>query len=71
MGQQTEGNFIKKETLVQVFPVNFAKFIRTPFLQNTFSGCFCTLLVYLAKGFVEKAQGLPLLENYFLVYYSR
>ena len=25
----------KKETLAQVFPVNFAKFLRTPFLQNT------------------------------------
>ena len=28
-------NFIKKEDLVQVFPVNFEKFLRTPFLQNT------------------------------------
>ena len=28
-------NFIKKEALVQCFPVNFAKFLRTPFLQNT------------------------------------
>ena len=28
-------NFIKKETLAQVFPVNFVKFLRTPFLQNT------------------------------------
>ena len=27
-------NFIKIETLVQVFPVNSAKFLRTPFLQN-------------------------------------
>ena len=25
-------NFIKKETLVQVFHVNFTKFLRTPFL---------------------------------------
>ena len=24
-------NFVKKETLAQVFPVNFAKFLRTPF----------------------------------------
>ena len=23
------------------FPVNFAEFLRTPFLQNTSSGCFC------------------------------
>ena len=29
-------NFIKKETLTQVFfPVNFVKFLRTAFLQNT------------------------------------
>ena len=28
-------NFIKKETLALVFSVNFAKFLRTPFLQNT------------------------------------
>ena len=27
-------NFIKKETLVQVFPVNFAKFLRTPFFTE-------------------------------------
>ena len=29
-------NFIKKESLLQrCFPVDFAKFLRTPFLQNT------------------------------------
>ena len=28
-------NFIKKESLYRCFPVNFAKFLRTPFLQNT------------------------------------
>ena len=27
-----QGKFIKKETIAQVFPVNFAKFLRTPFL---------------------------------------
>ena len=27
-------NFIKKETLEQVFPVNLAKFLRTPFLKE-------------------------------------
>ena len=27
-------NFIKKETLTQVFPVNFAKFVRTPFFTE-------------------------------------
>ena len=29
-------DFIKKETLAQVFPVNFENFLRTPFLQNTY-----------------------------------
>ena len=28
-------NFTKKETLYRCFPVNFAKFQITPFLQNT------------------------------------
>ena len=28
-------SFIKKETLAQVFPVNFVKLSRTPFLRNT------------------------------------
>ena len=34
-------NFIKKETLVQVFPLNFVKFLRTPFLQTPLGDCFC------------------------------
>ena len=33
-------NFVRKETLAQVFPVNFAKFLKTPFLQNTSEDCF-------------------------------
>ena len=33
-------NFIKKETLTQVFSCEFCKILRTPFLQNTSSGCF-------------------------------
>ena len=28
-------NFIKEETLTQVFPVNFAKLLRARFIQNT------------------------------------
>ena len=38
-------NFIKKETLAQLFPVNFTKFLRTPFSQNTYG----RLLLYV-KG---------------------
>ena len=33
-------NFIKKETLAQVLPGNFANLFRTSFLQNTSGGCF-------------------------------
>ena len=34
-----EGN-LKKRIWHRCFPVNFAKFLRTPFLQNTSGGCF-------------------------------
>ena len=34
-------HFVKKETLSQVFPVNFVKFLRAPFLLNTSGGCLC------------------------------
>ena len=33
-------NSIKKRLQYSRFPVKFANFIRTPFLQNSFSGCF-------------------------------
>ena len=31
---------LKKKLWHRCFPVNFAKFLRTPFLQNTSGGCF-------------------------------
>ena len=31
---------LKKSLWHRCFPVNFAKFLRTPFLQNTSGGCF-------------------------------
>ena len=34
-------NFIKKRLQQRYFPVNFAKFLRTHFLENTSVGCFC------------------------------
>ena len=40
-------NFIKIEALAQVFPVNFAKFLRTPFLQNTSGRLLLTLGFFL------------------------
>ena len=32
--------FLKKRLWDRCFPVNFAKFLRTPFLQTTSGGCF-------------------------------
>ena len=42
---------IKKETLVQVFPVNFVKFLRTHFYRTTLGDWFWffKIQVYLAK----------------------
>ena len=34
-------NFVIKETLAQVFPVNFAKFLRTRFYRTPPDDCFC------------------------------
>ena len=33
-------SFLKKRLWHRWFPVNFAKFVKTPFLQNTVSGKF-------------------------------
>ena len=33
--------FCKTETLAQVFPVNFEKVLRAPFLEKTSGDCFC------------------------------
>ena len=38
--------FFNKVAGLRCFPVNFAKFLRTPFLQNTSGGCFCCLICY-------------------------
>ena len=35
---------LKKRPWHRYFPVNFSKFPRTPFLQNTSGGCFCSLV---------------------------
>ena len=32
---------VKKRTWHRCFSVNFAKFLKTPFLQNTSDDCFC------------------------------
>ena len=37
---------LKKRLWHRCFPVNFVKFLRTPFLQNTSSGCFSNFTLY-------------------------
>ena len=36
----------KKRLWHRCFPVNFTKFLRTPFLQNTTGGSFCQIFLY-------------------------
>ena len=52
-------NFIEKETLAQhrCFPVNFAKFVRTFFLQNTSGGCFWKTFSFYFKRFYFSGLG--------------
>ena len=38
------GNFIKKQTLAQVFSCEFSEILRTPFLQNTYWGLIHCIL---------------------------
>ena len=51
---------LKKSLWHRFFPVNFAKFLRTPFLQNTSGGCFW----YATKSVKEKANALNDLKKY-------
>ena len=45
-------NFIKKGTPTKVFPANFVKFSRTPFLQNT-SRRILLFIIYLIVSFCK------------------
>ena len=36
---------LKKRLWHRPFPVSFVKYLKTPFLQNTSDGCFCSLQV--------------------------
>ena len=44
-----------KETLAQVFPVNFAKFLRTLFLQNTSGRLLLLLQSPLSESFIQES----------------
>ena len=43
---------LKKRLWHKCFPVNFTKFLRTPFLQNTSGGCFYFLDIYGSQDIV-------------------
>ena len=47
-------NFIQKQTLAQVFPVNFAKFLRTSFLKNTSGRLLLFNVNKYSKSFSER-----------------
>ena len=42
--------FIQKEILHRCFPMNFAKFLRTPFLITPLNDCFSTIQQFLADN---------------------
>ena len=44
---------LKKRLWHRCFPVNFAKFLRIPFLQNTSGGCFLNENKALARPFIS------------------
>ena len=47
-------NFIRKETLAEVFPVNFAKFSRTSFLENTSGKLLLHFQKQSSRGVLQK-----------------
>ena len=68
------GKHLRSETLLKkklwhsCFPVNFAKFLRTPLLQNTSGGCFCKILEYSKCQIGRMLEGLIQLLFMFLGY---
>ena len=47
---------LKKRLWHRCFSVNFAKFLRTPFLQNTSGGYFCIVLAMQSKSSGDNAK---------------
>ena len=64
---------LKKRLWHRCFPVNLAKFLRTPFSQNTSGGCFCNsfllslLNAYLFRFKLFVLHGLELLVSKFYI----
>ena len=61
-------NFIKKRNQHRCFPMRFAKFVRAPFLQNTFGGYFRIVKEALTKisssGGVARIMQLSKIESF-------
>ena len=53
LSQAWPATLLKKSLWYRCFPVNFAKFLRTPFLQNISGGCFCKLQVNEKNSFTH------------------
>ena len=58
-------NFVKKRLQHRCFSKNIAKFLRTPFLQNTSDGCFCYFKKFV--NFLGKHQWRKLNKFIFLI----
>ena len=54
---------LQKETLAQIFLVNFAKFLKTPFVQNTSASLFCPQYCTIS----EKVHDVYYPSNFFRV----
>ena len=56
-------NFIKKEALAQVFSKTFAKFLRSPFLQNTSGKLLLNVGSHLADSLIPLTQNHSTVED--------
>ena len=63
--QANVGNFIYKEILAQVFPVNFAKFLKTPFLTEHLRWLLLVLQNRCSYKFPDIHQKISLLKSLF------
>ena len=70
---QRPATLFKKSLWRRFFPVNFAKFLRAPFLQNTYCGCFWRLtltgMTERRKSFVLKLYKYKFAQNAFCTFY--
>ena len=61
---------LKKRPWHRCFPVNFANFLRTPFLQNTSGGCFWRLDFYSIRFHMDSFWRKQILAYFRVVKFS-